>query len=67
MSDNKKSGTAKLKITLTRSLIGRPEKHRRVARALGLAKRFNPVFHDDSPTIRGMVTKISHLLTVEGA
>ncbi len=67
MSDTKQSGNEKLKITLTRSLIGRPEKHCRIARALGLGKRFNPVVHYDSPTIRGMVTKISHLLTVEGA
>jgi large subunit ribosomal protein L30 len=57
----------KLKITLTRSLLGRPEKHCRVARALGLTKSQHSVFQYDSPIIRGMINKISHLLTVENA
>lgn len=57
----------KLRIKLTRSLIGRPEKHRKVARALGLKKLHDVVEHADSPTIKGMVTRISHLITVEVA
>ncbi len=57
----------KLRIRLTRSLIGRPEKHRKVARALGLKKLHDVVEHADSPTIKGMVTRISHLITVEVA
>lgn len=56
-----------LKITLTRSLLGRPEKHRRVARALGLTKSQRSVVQYDTPIIRGMINKISHLLTVEVA
>ena len=56
-----------LKITLTRSLLGRMDKHRRVAKALGLTKMHRTVTHDDTPTIRGMIRKISHLLTVEVA
>lgn len=56
-----------LKITLTRSLLGRPEKHRRVAKALGLNKSQRSVVHYDTPIIRGMINKISHLLTVEVA
>jgi large subunit ribosomal protein L30 len=56
-----------LKITLTRSLLGRPEKHRRVAKALGLTKSQHSVVHYDTPIIRGMINKISHLLTVEVA
>jgi large subunit ribosomal protein L30 len=63
-SEEQKSN-AQLKITLTRSLLGRPEKHRRVARALGLNKSQRFVLQYDSAIIRGMINKISHLLTVE--
>jgi len=56
-----------LKVTLTRSLLGRPEKHCKVAKALGLTKLNRSVTHYDTPIIRGMINKISHLLTVEVA
>jgi large subunit ribosomal protein L30 len=56
-----------IRVTLTKSLLGRPEKHRRVAKALGLTKSQRSVVHYDSPIIRGMINKISHLLTVEAA
>jgi large subunit ribosomal protein L30 len=65
-SEQSKSGR-QVKITLTRSLLGRPEKHRRVAKALGLTKSQNSVIQYDTPIIRGMINKISHLLTVEVA
>ncbi|MEM0950870.1 MAG: 50S ribosomal protein L30 [Cyanobacteria bacterium P01_H01_bin.74] len=52
-------------MTLTRSLLGRPEKHRRVAASLGLKRSQRSVFQYDTPIIRGMINKISHLLTVE--
>lgn len=55
----------KLKITQVRSLIGRPEKHRRIVQALGLRRNQTSVIHDDSPTIRGMVFKVRHLVNVE--
>lgn len=54
-----------VKVTLTRSLLGRPEKHRRIAAALGLKRTQRSVLHYQSPTISGMLKKISHLLTVE--
>lgn len=57
----------KIRVTLTRSLLGRPEKQRKVAKALGLTKSQRTVEHFDTPIIRGMVNKISHLLTVEVA
>jgi len=56
---------AKLKITLTRSLIGRPEDQRATVRALGLGKTNSSVVQDDSPAIRGMVRKVRHLVRVE--
>jgi large subunit ribosomal protein L30 len=57
------SGT--LKITLVRSMIGRPEKHRRVLRGMGLTKLNRTVELEDTPSIRGMVNTVSHLLKVE--
>ena len=54
-----------LKIKLKKSLIGRPEKHRRVVQSLGLRKLNKTVVLADTPTIRGMVQKVSHLLDVE--
>ena len=51
---------AKLKITQIRSVIGRPQKHRRIVRALGLRRNQTSVLHDDSPSIRGMIKKVGH-------
>lgn len=56
---------AKLKITLTRSLIGRPENQRATVKALGLRKMNSSVEQDDNAVIRGMVHKVEHLVTVE--
>lgn len=56
---------AKIKITLTRSLIGRPEEQRRTVKALGLGKTNSCVMQDDTAAIRGMVRKVEHLVTVE--
>lgn len=60
----KATGSA-IKITLTKGLVHKMESHRKVVRALGLGKYGSTVVHLDSPTIRGMVRKISHLVTVE--
>ncbi len=54
-----------LKVTLTRSTIGRPEKQRKVVQALGLTKMHQTVEHKDNAAIRGMINKVSHLVTVE--
>ena len=55
----------KLRIRLVRSLIGYPETQRLVARGLGLRKVNSEVVRPDSPEIRGMIRKITHLLKVE--
>jgi len=57
----------KLEITLTRSVIGRKEDQRSTVKALGLNKIRQTVVHDDTPAIRGMVNKVSHLVTVNEA
>lgn len=56
---------AKLKITLTRSLIGRPENQRATVKALGLGKMNSSVVQEDNDVIRGMIRKVEHLVTVE--
>ncbi|OIJ17155.1 50S ribosomal protein L30 [Anaerobacillus alkalilacustris] len=55
----------KLEITLTRSLIGRPEDQRVTVNTLGLRKMHQTVVQEDNVAIRGMVNKVSHLLTVK--
>ena len=55
----------KLNITLVKSMIGRPEKHRRVLRGMGLRKMNRTVQLEDTPSIRGMINAVSHLVKVE--
>ena len=57
----------KIKITLTRSPIGRQEKQHKVLRGLGLRKLGRSVVREDTPAIRGMVAKVNHLVKVEEA
>ncbi len=57
----------KLRITLVRSLIGRPEAQRRTVWALGLTRMHQTVEQNDVPQIRGMVDRIRHLVKVEEA
>jgi large subunit ribosomal protein L30 len=56
---------AKLKITYVRSTIRAIERHKRTIRALGLRKLHQTVEHSDSPSIRGMVRSVAHLVKVE--
>lgn len=56
---------AKLKLTLTKSLIGRKKDHIATATALGLKKIGNVVEHEDTPQIKGMINKVNYLLKVE--
>lgn len=55
----------KLEITLTRSLIGRPSDQRATVNSLGLRKIHQQVVHEDTPAVRGMVNKVSHLVKVK--
>jgi len=54
-----------LKIKLVKSSIGRPEKQRAVLRGMGLTKLNKTVRLKDTVEIRGMVNKVSHLVSVE--
>jgi len=54
-----------LKIKMVMSEIGRPEKQRKVLRGMGLKKLNNTVILTDTPQTRGMINKVSHLVSVE--
>lgn len=56
---------AKLEITLKKSPIGRPEDQRVTVTTLGLRKLNQSVVHNDTPQIRGMINKVSHLVAVK--
>ncbi len=56
---------ARLKIIWKRSAIGLDRRQRRVIESLGLHGLNDSVVHEDSPTIRGMVHKVRHLLELE--
>lgn len=57
--------TGKLRITLTKSPVGNRRVQKRTVRALGLKRMHQTVELGNTPTIRGMVNKVSHLVTVE--
>ena len=54
-----------LKVTLVKSMIGRPEKHRRILRGMGLTKLNKTVELKDTPTLQGMINKVSHLVRTQ--
>lgn len=53
-----------LQVTLIKSTIGKPKKHRDIVAGLGLKRLNHSVEHADTPEIRGMISKISHMLNV---
>jgi large subunit ribosomal protein L30 len=55
----------RLKIKLVKSMIGRPEKHRKVLRGMGLTRLNKTVVLEDTPSIRGMIHAVSHLVNAE--
>jgi len=56
---------AQLKVTLTKSPIGRKPNQRLTVKALGLGKMNSSKVHNDNAAIRGMIRTVSHLVTVE--
>lgn len=55
----------KIKVTLVKSPIGYSQRQRKVVDALGLRKMGRTVELSDTPTIRGMLNKVSHLLKID--
>ncbi|MBN9477073.1 MAG: 50S ribosomal protein L30 [Bordetella sp. SCN 67-23] len=56
-----------VKVTLVRSPIGTPESHRATIRGLGLRRLNSSRVLVDTPEVRGMIRKVSYLITVSEA
>ncbi|KAA4890652.1 50S ribosomal protein L30 [Enterococcus durans] len=56
---------AELKVTLKRSIIGRPQNQRDTVKALGLTKINSSVVKPANDAIKGMINTVSHLVDVE--
>ena len=61
----KKTTGKALRVTLVKSPIGYKKDQKATVRALGLRRMNQTVEHNDSPAVRGMLNKISHLIKVE--
>jgi large subunit ribosomal protein L30 len=55
----------KLKVTQKKSIIGQNKKQRAIVAGLGLTKIGKPVVVENTPSFRGMIKKIIHLVDVE--
>lgn len=55
----------KIRIKLVKSAIGYSERHKATLRALGLRRMNQIVEHADTPVLRGMLSKVNHLIEVE--
>ena len=60
-----KAGAQSLRITLKRSPIGTPERHRLVLRGLGLRKIRQSVVRPDTAQVRGLIHRVNYLLEVQ--
>jgi large subunit ribosomal protein L30 len=56
---------SKVRITWTKSAIGYNVKQKLTIKSLGLRRLHHTVEHEDTPVIRGMINKVSHLVRVE--
>ncbi len=55
----------KLSVTLVKSPIGYTKRQKAVVQSLGLKRMGQTVVRSDTPVIRGMINKVSHLLKVD--
>lgn len=55
----------KIRVKKVKSAINRTQRQKRILESLGLHKMNQVVEHDDTPSIRGMVVKVQHLVSVE--
>ena len=63
----KKDKISEVKVTLVKSTIGRLKSHISCARGLGLRRMHHTVTVADTPENRGMINKISYMISVEEA
>jgi large subunit ribosomal protein L30 len=55
----------KILVKKVKSAINRTQRQKRILESLGLRKMNQVVEHDDTPSVRGMVVKVQHLVSVE--
>ena len=60
----KGAGTERVTVTLKRSPIGTPERHRLALRGLGLRRLHQSATHPNNPQVRGLIRKVGYLLEV---
>ncbi len=65
MARKAKTEVKAIRVTLVRSPIGYTVRQKATVRALGLRRMHQTVEHMDSPSLRGMLAKVSHLVDVE--
>jgi large subunit ribosomal protein L30 len=58
---------ASLRVTWIKSAIGYADDQRKTLRAMGLSRLNQSIVHEDSPSLRGMILKVRHLVKVEEA
>ena len=63
-SSTGKPSIGKVQVTLRRSPIGTPIRHRLVLQGLGLRRIRQTVIHPDTPQVRGMINKVGYLLEI---
>lgn len=65
MAENTSNQPKKLRVTYVKSAIGYSERHKATIRALGFSRLNQVVEHVDTPSLRGMLAKVSHLVRFE--
>lgn len=65
MTESAPSTEKVIRVTLVKSPIGYSKRQKATVRALGLRRMHQTVEHVDSPSLRGMLNKVSHLVKVE--
>ena len=55
----------KIKVTLVKSIIGTKQDHRATVRGLGLRRLNSSAVLEDTPAVRGMITKVRYLVKSE--
>jgi large subunit ribosomal protein L30 len=64
MTAEKKKAAGKIHLKWVRSAIAAPKKHKKVVRGLGFTRLNQVIEREDTPSIRGMVGKVPHLVKV---
>jgi large subunit ribosomal protein L30 len=64
MAQKKSTAKSTIRIQWVRSYICAPDKHKRVVKGLGFTRLSQVLEREDSPSIRGMVKKVPHLLKI---